>query len=170
MGTFEQKMSSEELERAIVSYGPDRAMWPDDLRRAAEAFAITDVGKLAYDNARKLDEHMTQAHAKLCGQDSDVAAFLTNLKAIPVQFEQQHDVLTAGDTTGWTISTLIEKWFDPTRLWSPAGLVSQGAFASALLFAGLMVGAEAAGRESYEDYDISADLFDVSEQEYSIDG
>jgi len=163
-----QQMTEQEFEMSVVTYGSDMAGWPDTLQQIASAFIATTEGRRAYENARKLDERMMQMQAELQGEHSD--AFLAQLKAIPAGFEQQHSVAFTGVGGKWTIGSLIDRAFEPARLWSPAGLVSQGAFAAGLLFAGLMVGANAAGSESFEDYDISASLFENSEQEYSIDG
>lgn len=170
MEQIEQEMTEEEFEFAVAAHGIDLANWPDGLQQAARGFIATAEGKLVYENAKKLDQHMMLMQAGLRDQDSDGDAFLAQLKFIPAQFEQQHRTTTAGGESGWRINSLIDRLFEPARLWSPAGLVSQGAFAAALLFAGLMVGANAAGTESYEDYDISAGLFESNYQEYSIDG
>lgn len=116
-----------------------------------------------FENA--LDKITAQAKKDL-QQSGDAAAFLAHLTAIPDEFSQRQTNIAPVRAIG----TFIDRLFDPVRLWSPAGLVSQGVFATALLFAGLMVGVNAAGTETFEDYDISATLFDVSEQDFSIDG
>lgn len=172
MENSEQKMTPDGFELAVVAYGPDMAAWPEGLQHLAKVFIATDEGKRVHDNSRMLDQHMTHAKANL-SLDKDTKAFMANLAAIPAQFEQQHVppvAMTAAGESGWRLGALLDRLLEPARLWSPVGLVSQGACAAALLFAGVMVGVNAAGSESFEDYDISAGLFDVSEQDYSIDG
>lgn len=169
MEQFEQQMTEEDFEAAVVTYGSDIAIWPEALEQAASAFIATTEGKLAYENARKFDQNMRQIQAEFRG-DGEVDAFLARLKSIPGEFVQQQGVAVGGGSGAWSIYSLIDRFFEPARPWSRAGLVSQGVFASALLFAGLMVGANAASTEGFEDYDISAGLFEVSDQDYSIDG
>jgi len=166
----ERHMTEEELENAIVAHGLDMAMWPEGLRADAAAFAKTTEGKAALAEAQALDSVMLQAKQEQ-QQSGEADMFLAQLKAIPDEYSQQQPVAApATDTASWTLGAVIDRVFDPVRLWSPAGLVSQGVFVSALLFAGLTVGANATGTESFDDYDISADLFETSDQDYSIDG
>ncbi len=161
-------MTEEELENAIVTHGTDMAKWPERLRADAAMFAETDAGKSACAERQVLDKMMIQAKQEQQLGDADM--FLAQLTAIPEEFSQQQAVIAATGSTGWTFGAFIDRIFDPVRLWSPVGLVSQGVFASALLVAGLLVGVNAAGTESFDDYDISAGLFENSDQDYSIDG
>ncbi len=165
----ERDMTEEELENTIVTHGTDMANWPEGLRADAARFAETDTGKAAFSEMQALDKMMMQAKQELL-QSEGADMFLAQLKAIPDEFSQKQTVIAVTGTTSWTVGAFIDRIFDPVRLWSPAGLFSQGVFASVLLFAGLMVGVNAAGTESFEDYDISAGLFEGSDQDYSIDG
>lgn len=165
----ERDMTEEDFESAIVTHGADTVKWPESLRADAAAFAETHKGKSVIAGALSLDRMMTQAKADI-QRSGNADMFLAQLNAIPEKFDQPQAVIAEAGSTSWTPGTLIDRVFDPARFWSPVGLVSQGVFASVLLFAGLMVGINAAGTESLEDYDISAGLFESSEQDYSIDG
>lgn len=169
MEEFEQTMTEEDIEHAVVSYGTDMAKWPGDLRANAAQFAGTSAGKSVLEKLQALDK-LTMLAKQDRWQSGNVDAFLGQLKAIPDDFSQQQESIASIRASSRAVGTFVDRLFDPVRLWSPAGLVSQGVFASALLFAGLMVGVNAAGTESFDDYDISAGLFDTSEQDYSIDG
>jgi len=167
---FEHKMTEEEFEANIVSYGFELAAWPADVRVAGSQFIKTDVGKLALEKSSKMEQFAAQMRKDLRGQDGDASAFLARLTAIADDHSQQHQSAAPSPKNNWSVGSFVDKFFEPARIWSPAGLVSQGAFAAALLFAGVMVGANAGGTESFEDYDISSGLFEAADQEYSFDG
>ncbi len=170
MEKFEHKMTEEEFEAGIVSYGTEIAIWPDEARASALKFIETDPGKLALERSGEMEEYTAQMRADLRSQDGDTSAFLAQLTAIADVHSQQHQSAAPIPETNWSVASVIDRFFEPARLWSPAGLVSQGAFAAALLFVGVMVGANAGGTESFEDYDISSGLFEAADQEYSFDG
>jgi len=163
-------MTEEEFETCIVSYGMEIAIWPDDVRAAALKFIETDAGKLAFENSRVMEQYTAQMRKGLQGNGNDASVFLSQLTAIADNHSQQHQSAAPIPETNWSVGSAIDRLFEPARIWSPAGLVSQGVFAAALLFAGVMVGANAGGAESFEDYDISSGLFEAADQEYSFDG
>ncbi len=170
MKKFEHKMTDEDFEASIVSYGTVIAAWPDDARASASRFIKTQAGKLALERSKAMDQVTAQMQADLRGRGGDARAFLAQLTAIADEHSQQHYGAAPNSKINWAVGSFLGRLFEPARIWSPAGLVSQGAFAAALLFAGVMVGANAGGIENFEDYDISAGLFEATDQEYSFDG
>lgn len=170
MEKFEREMTEEEFEANIVSYGVEIAAWPDDVRAAASQFVKTDVGMLTMEKSREMEQFTSQMQEYVRGRGGDANVFLARLTVIADDHSQQHQIAAPNPKTNWSVGSFIDKFFKPARIWSPAGLVSQGAFAAALLFAGVMVGANAGGTESFEDYDISSELFEATDQEYSFDG
>lgn len=163
-------MTEADYDACAVMYGADVALWPTADRARALEFLKTPNGQsaLAFDKvlaALQLDERDNE----MVGQ-VDSANFLTRLQAIPDQYTQDLlPVSVDAQTFLQKVESFVDRIFDPVRLWSPAGLATQGLAVVLLMGVGVFVGAQQ-GPETFDDYDISAGLFEANSTEYSIDG
>lgn len=118
-----------------------------------------------------LDMVFAKARRETQGQgEADSQAFLNSLAGIPDRHPQQRAQASAV-SDGWSLSGLIDAWFEPSRLLSARGLISQGAFAAVLLVSGIVTGLEMAEEpQVFDDFDISAGLFGGEEETFYLNG
>lgn len=119
-----------------------------------------------------LDMLFAKARREAQGQDdAESLAFLNSLAGIPGRQPQEQIQASSAVSVGWSLSGLIDAWFEPSRLLSARGLMSQGAFAMVLLVSGIVTGLEMAEEpQVFDDFDVSAGLFGDEEDTYSFDG
>lgn len=168
-------MTEEQFDDCYVRYGADLGRWPADRRAAAARFAGTATG-IKYQKATvQMDALFSAAAAS--EQQAETDAFLARLAGIPDTYDQVVDTTapTAADMKIRGISVrsfaaFFEQFFEPSRLFSLRGLVSQGAFAVVLLVSGIVVGLDAGQIDEFEEYDVSAALFGEEDQGFSLDG
>lgn len=173
-----EMMSKEQFEEDLARFGPKVGSWPDHMRGAAHLFAETDTGKCLLADARQLDQLFCELRYSEQGDTATdhAGSFMERLSQIPGTHVQEIAGPMArlpGLVSDWSLSSFFGQLFDPARLFSARGLVSQGVFAAVLLVSGIVVGLEAVQTDlqgSYEDYDISAGLFGDEEQDLSFDG
>jgi len=165
-------MTEADYDACVVAHGTDIALWPATERSRAREFLQTSDGQ----DASKLDNLFATLGPDEGGNDmmmqADTTDFLTRLQAIPDQYPQQATAANASAGTqslGKKVGAFIDGLLDPARLWSPTGLAAQGFAFVLLMGVGMFVGAQQ-GPEMFNDYDVSAGIFEANNSEYSIDG
>ncbi|WP_262693476.1 hypothetical protein [Kordiimonas aquimaris] len=163
-------MTEADYDACAAVHGVDIALWPAADRARALVFLNTPKGQ----NIAAFDRMLTalrpdEGESEMILQ-TDATNFLARLQAIPDQYPQDlSPVRVEAQTFLQKIESFIDDAFDPARLWSPAGLATQGLAVALLMGIGVLVGA-GQGPDTFNDYDISAGLFEVSSTEFSIDG
>lgn len=113
-----------------------------------------------------------KARREAQGQEgAESQAFLNSLAAIPDRHPQEQAQGAVAASAGWSLFRLIDAWFEPSRLLSARGLISQGAFAMVLLVSGIVTGLEMAEEpQVFDDFDVSAGLFGGEDEPFSLNG
>jgi hypothetical protein len=156
----------------VVKYGADTSCWPENERDRVHAFLKTSEGSSAalVDNA--FADVMGETGDATMPNHADAADFLARLQAIPEQYPHPAFAVDS-DAQDQSFTIALGAWLgsllEPKSLWSPAGFLAQGAMAAVLLVAGVFVGVQQRP-DTFDDYDISATLFEENSPEYSIDG
>lgn len=160
-------MTMKDYDACVVAYGRNTALWPATEQDRAAVFMETQEGAQAvmvdaiFDNVMSLDASVNND-------------FIARLQAIPDQHAQPAPSVASLPTARpefiKQIESLLDQWLDPSRILSPLGLVSQAAVFAVVLGLGVVVGTQQTMTDSFTDYDVSADLFEVDVQEDAIDG
>lgn len=168
-------MTTAEYDDCVVSYGTNISLWPEADHERARAYLKTPEGldAVLFDQALATVALESQANDLLVtNTDAD---FLTRLQSIP-ENHIQSGISQHSKQQNSSLINALDVWagklFNPDRFWSPAGFTAQGAMAAVLLLLGMAVGAQQSP-DTFEDYDISAGLFDESSlnnQGFSVDG
>lgn len=170
-----EAMTEEQFEVCRVRYGRDVETWPTRLRGPALEFIASSAGADHVQAVARMASLFDRAGQQ---EKADAGDFLSRLADIPLQHEQESVRQSARQSArqnrganigGWSFGRRIEQLFEPALLFSVRGLVSQGAFAAVLLVSGVMVGLDAAQTDTFDDYDISAGLFETEDQGFALD-
>lgn len=163
-----QEITADAFDAFVVRHGSDPVAWPTDA--AMHAFAATEEGSAMLAGHQAMDRAFA-AEGDMGAADG--ADFLAALKAIPDAHRQAS--AAAAEAVAAAPQGLMDRLFDRLigqgRLWSPLGFAAQGAAVALVLMLGVFVGMQGGPTGDYDEYDISAGLFEADEDGgFSLDG
>lgn len=153
-----KRMKQEKFEELLCIYGADLAVWPEELRGAAQRYAETEVGAALLEAEAEIDQLFEASFAigPENASDSNSDAFLSRLSCIP----EQHGQAVYSPVGALSPFMQLKTLFADTFRFSAASYALQGFAFVAVLTAGIMVGAQTTvATATDDDLDLSEDWF-----------